>query len=80
MKDMKDRKGVYSTIRIMGLGSLIPFVLAAGPLGGYLLGTYVVGRFAWPQYISHIFVVIGFLGSMTETYKIIKAMQRTEKK
>jgi hypothetical protein len=73
-----DKKKVYKWIRIGGLLSFIPFVLAAGPIGGYLAGDFLEKKFALPHYVSAILIIAGFLGSAFETVKIIKAALTAE--
>lgn len=76
--DINKKKIVYKWIRIAGLLSFIPFVLAAGPLGGYFLGSYLEKRFALPYYITLIFIAMGLIGSTFETVKIIRIVLRAE--
>ncbi|MDD5422876.1 MAG: AtpZ/AtpI family protein [Candidatus Omnitrophota bacterium] len=78
--DGKRRSGVYRWIKIGGLLSFLPFVMAAGPLGGYFLGDYLEKRFGSPSYVSLIFITLGFIGSVAETVKIVKAALQAEKK
>ncbi len=63
---------IYKWIRIGGLLSFIPFVLAAGPVGGYFLGNYLMHKFNLPYYILIICIILGFLGSARETIRIIR--------
>ncbi|MDD5439101.1 MAG: hypothetical protein PHS37_02835 [Candidatus Omnitrophica bacterium] len=74
------RKELYRTLRVLGLGTMIPFALLAGPLGGFFLGNYVMARFSAPRPVFYALVITGFAGSMMEVFRIIKAMIRTEKK
>lgn len=69
----------YKWIRIGGLLSFIPVVMAAGPLGGYFLADYFEKRFGLPGYVSLIFILIGFIASIRETIRIIKLALKTEK-
>jgi len=71
---------LYRWIKIGGLLSFLPFVLVAGPLGGYLLGSYLEHKFSLPGYVSIIFITVGFLGSLRETVKIIKLALKTQQK
>ena len=59
--------------------SFIPFVLAAGPIAGYLAGEYLIKRFGLPPYISFIFAAAGFAASARETVRIIRIAIKTDK-
>ena len=74
------REKVYKWVKIGGILSFIPLVLAAGPIVGYISGYYLEKKFNLPSYISIICVTLGFAGSVIETVKIIKMALRTEGK
>lgn len=61
---------LYAWIKIGGLLSFLPFLLAAGPFGGYLLGTFLESHGA-PGYLTAICIALGFIGSVREAVKII---------
>ena len=69
---------VYNWIKIGGLLSFIPVIMAAGPLGGYFSADYLQKRFGLPGYISPIFITIGFIASARETIRIIRLAIKTE--
>lgn len=73
-------KNFYKWIKIGGILSFIPFVLAAGPIAGYFLGSYLEAKFHFPQYTSVISVTIGIIGSTVEVIRIIKIALRAEEK
>ncbi|MCX5686328.1 MAG: hypothetical protein NTW09_02545 [Candidatus Omnitrophica bacterium] len=73
------KQEIYKWIRMGGLLSFIPFVLAAGPIAGYLAGEYLIKRFGLPQYISYIFAAVGFAASARETVRIIRIAIKTDK-
>ncbi len=72
------KKEAYKRIKIAGLLSFIPIILAAGPLGGYILGDFLEKRFHLPLYTQAICITLGFLGSLRETIRVIKIALRTE--
>jgi len=74
----KNKDSTYRWIKIAGLMSFLPFVLAAGPFAGYLLGSYLHERYGAPQYVLLIAVSIGFAGSVVETVKLVKFALKTE--
>ena len=69
---------VYKWIKIGGLLSFIPVIMAAGPLGGYFCGDYLQKRFGLPNFTSAICITIGFIASARETVKIIRLALKTE--
>ncbi|MFA6079202.1 MAG: AtpZ/AtpI family protein [Candidatus Omnitrophota bacterium] len=71
-------KEIYNRIKIAGLLSFIPIVLAAGPLGGYVLGDFLEKKFSLPSYTHIICIGIGFIGSIRETIRIIGIALRSE--
>ena len=73
-------KEIYRWLKIGGLLSFIPFVLAAGPLAGYFFGGYLEKKFSLPNFVSVIFITIGFFASAKETIKIIRLALKTEEK
>ena len=63
---------LYKWIKVGSLLSLIPFVLVAGPLMGYIAFEYLEKRFAAPPYVSCILITVGFVAGVRETIRIIK--------
>ena len=76
----KQKKDLYRWIKIGGLLSFLPFVLVAGPLAGFYLGSYLEHRFGLPVYVSIFLVTIGFAASLKETIKIVRIALRTQEK
>jgi len=74
----KNKKAAYKWIKIAGLMSFLPFVLAAGPFAGYLLGSYLQEKYNAPQYVVLIAISIGFAGSVIETVKLVKFALKAE--
>ena len=69
----------YKWIKIGGLLSFMPVMMAAGPLGGYFLADYLEKKFGFPGFTSVICITIGFIASVRETIRIIKLALKTEK-
>ena len=79
-QDDKRKADFYKWVKIGGLLSFLPFILAAGPLFGYILGSYLEKRFGLPAYASIISITVGFAVSVRETVRIVKiALQAQEK-
>ena len=69
---------VYKWIKIGGLLSFIPVIMASGPLAGYFCADYLEKRFGLPGFTSAIFITTGFIASARETIRIIKLAIKTE--
>ena len=76
----KHKANLYKWIKIAGLLSFLPFVLVAGPMAGFYLGTYLEKKFSLPAYISLVFITIGFIASLKEAIRIVKIALRTQEK
>ena len=63
---------MYRWVKTAGMLSIIPIVLSAGPLSGYLVADLLIGKFGFPGYTTIICVIIGFAAGVKETVRIIK--------
>lgn len=72
-----NKADLYRWIRVSGLLSLIPIVLAAGPLAGYVAGYYLTKLFNFPHYTGVVCAIIGFIAAVRETLTIIRAALRS---
>jgi F0F1-type ATP synthase assembly protein I len=59
-------------LRQVSLLTAIPIILVIGPLIGWWVGTYLDGRFGTEPYMMVLFIVLGFVASGRETWKLIK--------
>lgn len=69
----------YKWIRVAGLLTLIPIVLAAAPLAGYIAGDWLIYQLGFPRHTTIVCVIIGFATSVRETIKIIQAALKATK-
>ena len=69
---------VYKWIKIGGLLSFIPIILAVGPLAGYFAADYLEKKFGFPGFTSPVFIIVGFIASARETVRIIRLALKTE--
>jgi len=74
------KENFYKGIKTMGFVSFIPFILAAGPLSGYFVGSFLQKKFNLSSYTVLAGVVFGFIAGTMETIKILKAIVRMNKK
>lgn len=77
---MANKAGIYKRIKVAGALMFIPLVLGAGPLGGYILGKYLQDTFSLPQFILPTLVIMGTIGAMSETVRVIRFLIKTEEK
>jgi hypothetical protein len=71
-------KEIFRWVRTAGLLSIIPIILAGGPLGGYLIADILIKKLTLPGYTAAICVILGFIASIRETIRIIKIALKTK--
>ncbi|MDD5116182.1 MAG: hypothetical protein PHW98_03865 [Candidatus Omnitrophica bacterium] len=77
---LMQKEDLYKGVKTAGLVSFIPFMLAAGPLSGYFVGTFLQEKFNL-SYLTVLFgVFFGFLSAVFEIIRILKVIGRTNKK
>ena len=67
-----DKKEAYKRIKIAGMLSFIPFVLAAGVLAGYMAGDYLEKKLHGGPLVVSLGVAFGIAVSILEVVRIIK--------
>jgi hypothetical protein len=67
---------LYTSIRRFGAATLIPFVLIAGPLAGYMVGSFVQEEWSQPFWVLLLFVAGGLITSCFEVYRILKYIMK----
>ncbi len=72
------REEIYGWVRTAGLLAIIPIILVAGPLGGYLIADLLVKKIGLPVQVTVICVILGFIASVRETIKIIRIALRSK--
>lgn len=70
----------YKLAKVWGLVSFIPVILAAGPLAGYSLGDYLEKKIGFSPYLSLLCMALGFVTSVREIIKILKLIDKTDRK
>jgi hypothetical protein len=73
-----DKSAFYKRLKIAGMISYIPLVLAAMPLSGYYLAEFLKDTFAFPEYWKMILGGLGLLAGIRETYRIIRLVVKIE--
>jgi F0F1-type ATP synthase assembly protein I len=70
MTDDRERKARY--VRLVGTLAMVPFVLAAGPLTGYLLGRLLDSWLGTEPILSVIFLALGLAAAVREIARIVR--------
>jgi len=69
---------LYKRVKIWGVVSFIPIVLAAGPFAGYVAGDYL-RRKCGLDFLLYISIGIGFIVSITEVIRIVRLLIKITK-
>jgi F0F1-type ATP synthase assembly protein I len=69
MKPDRERLAGFKQVSLL---TAIPIILAVGPLIGWWAGSYLDRRFGSEPYLMVLFIVLGFVASGRETWKLIK--------
>lgn len=77
---MTKKEELYKRIKIAGLISYIPIMLATASLGGFFLGEFLQKEFNFPYYSMLICVAIGLFVGIRETVRIIKKVLAIDRK
>jgi len=77
---MANKEELYKRIKIAGMISYIPIMLAVCPLAGFFLGDYLQKKFNLPFYFLVICVGIGIIMGIRESVRIIRLVLGIERK
>ncbi len=69
---------LYTMMRTGWLLAIIPIILGAGPLAGYVIGDVLVKKLHLPSLVIPICVILGLVAGIQETVKIIKIALKTK--
>jgi F0F1-type ATP synthase assembly protein I len=72
---MGDDREKLVGMRQIALLTAIPAILLVGPILGWWAGSYLDRRFGTAPYLMILFIVLGFVASGRETWKLIKLSQ-----
>ncbi|MBF0522307.1 MAG: AtpZ/AtpI family protein [Candidatus Omnitrophica bacterium] len=71
--------GLHKRVKIACVLSVMPFVVAIGPVSGYFLGEYLRSKFGFNYHVVVISLLLGTVVSIKETIKIIKLALKFDK-
>jgi len=77
---MNQKEETYRRIKIAGMLFFAAFVLASGPIAGYLIGAYLKDKFALSASILSISIIAGILVSALEAARIIRLVIMSDKR
>jgi len=63
-------------LRITGLVANIPIMLAAGPVLGYFLGSWLDARLGTQPWLVVVLALLGFAAGVNGTIRIIRTLQK----
>lgn len=62
---------------IMGLGLTLPMIFISGPLGGYLIGHFIlVKRFGLNEAWVTVLMMLGLAGSGLQIFQLLKKLKQ----
>ncbi len=73
-----EKKEIYTLIKLAGILTYIPLIMATGPLVGFIAGDILVKKFHWAGYTVLVLVAFGFFGSIIEIIRIIRLCKKME--
>ncbi len=65
----------YNWMRQVGMAVTIPSILAAGPLLGFFIGSFLDTKLKSGNVFLFIFLILGFAASVKETINILKRLK-----
>ena len=67
-------RAVYSQIRVVGLAVVLPFVMVAGPIAGYIGGGWIGERLGYTTGGKLLGLLLGAAASVHQTILIIRRL------
>lgn len=77
LKQGKDDR--YSWARQAGLLATVPFLLAAPPIIGLLIGRFLDNRFNTTPILTIVFIVLGFIAGAREVASVLRKASEGDK-
>jgi len=65
--------------RQIGELTMIPIYLVGGPLIGFAIGSWIDKKFGSEPYAQAVFIILGLVTAMRETWRIIRQASDSEK-
>ena len=77
---MVEKKDAYSQLKQIGVLTTVPIILVAGPIVGYFIGDWVDRQFRFYPWGTILFLVLGFVASGREIFRLLKQLLKEDKK
>jgi hypothetical protein len=74
------KKDLQKLFGMLGLALTLPTVLLSGPLAGYLISRWLIVKWGWIPATTLVFVLLGLLGSVVQTVKILRLLYKGSQK
>jgi len=68
----------FSKARQVAELTMIPFYLVGGPLVGFWIGGWIDQRFATTPHFKTIFVILGAISGMRESWRAVSQMSKEQ--
>lgn len=77
--EMENKDKFYSNLRQASIYTVIPLILAVGPIIGYFIGNFLDKKLHTAPYLMILFIIFGFIASGKEVYDLARrAMQEMD--
>jgi len=63
---------------MLGLALTLPMILLSGPLGGYLIGWWLIHQFGVDDMVIPVFLILGLIGSGLHAFKLILRLKDSQ--
>lgn len=73
------KEALYSQVKQIGALTAVPIILVVGPLAGYFFGDWVDRRFQFYPWGTVLFLVLGFVASGREIFRLLKQILKEDK-
>ena len=74
------KKDLRKLFWMLGLALTLPMVLLSGPLAGYLISQWLIGKWGWAPGTTLTLVLLGLAGSIIQTVRILRLLYRGSEK
>lgn len=63
-------------MRQLGLAMGIPMLMLAGPLTGFCMAWAMRRWLGWPEWVTYVMVLLGFVAGIRETIRVIQRISK----
>ncbi len=70
----------YSQVKQLGLLTVIPILLLAGPAVGFMMGGWLDRKFHIYPWMTILFLILGFIAAGREITRLLKQILKEENK